>query len=63
MTDIGLDVTTGQATVVSDPVVQRATDPMAVNVVTPVDFAAQFPTPLDPTEILEIGRASCRERV
>jgi hypothetical protein len=54
MTEIGLDVTTGQATVVSDPVVQRATDPMAVNVVTPADFAAQFPTPLDPTEILDM---------
>ena len=54
MSDIGLDVTTGQPTTVSEPVVQRATDPMAVNVVTPSDFAAQFPTPLDHTEILDM---------
>lgn len=32
--------------------VQRATDPLVSNVATPVDFAAQFPTPLDPTEVL-----------
>lgn len=37
--------------------VQRATDPVVSNVATPVDFAAQFPTPLDPTEIL----AMCEE--
>ena len=54
MPDIGLDVTTGQPIPVADPVVQRATDPLAVNVVTPADFAAQFPTPLDHTEILDM---------
>lgn len=32
--------------------VQRATDPVVTNVGTPVDFNAQFPTPLDPTEVL-----------
>lgn len=34
--------------------VARATDPVVTNVATPVDFAAQFPTPLDPTEILNL---------
>lgn len=34
--------------------VQRATDPVVTNVATPVDFSAQFPTPLDPTEILAL---------
>lgn len=37
--------------------VARATDPLVTNVATPADFAAQFPTPLDPTEIL----AMCEE--
>lgn len=37
--------------------VQRATDPVVSNVATPQDFAAQFPTPLDPTEII----AMCEE--
>ena len=54
MPETGLDVTTGQPIPVSDAVVQRATDPLAVNVVTPGDFAAQFPTPLDHTEILDM---------
>jgi hypothetical protein len=54
MPDIGLDVETGQPTQVAEAVVQRATDPLAVNVVTPPDFAAQFPTPLDHTEILDM---------
>ncbi len=54
MPDIGLDVTTGQPTTVADPVVQRATDPIGVNVVTPSDFLTQFPTPLDHTEILDM---------
>lgn len=54
MAEIGLDLATGQATPVSEPVVQRAADPGATNVVTPADFAAQFPTPLDPTEILDM---------
>ena len=39
------------------PYVQGATDPVIANVATPIDFAAQFPTPLDPTEIL----AMCEE--
>ena len=34
--------------------VQRATDPVVTNVATPTDFSAQFPTPLDPTEILAL---------
>lgn len=35
-----------------DAFVQRAADPVVTNVATPQDFAAQFPTPLDPTEVL-----------
>ena len=31
---------------------QRATDPVMGTVTTPVDFAAQFPNPLDPTEVI-----------
>ncbi len=34
--------------------VARSTDPVVVNVATPSDFTAQFPTPLDPTEILDL---------
>lgn len=34
--------------------VARATDPLVSNVATPADFSAQFPTPLDPTEILAL---------
>ncbi len=37
--------------------VSRATDPVVSNVSTPIDFAAQYPTPLDPTEII----AMCEE--
>lgn len=37
--------------------VQRATDPVVSNVATPTDFAAQFPNPLDTTEII----AMCEE--
>ena len=37
--------------------VSRATDPVVSNVGTPADFAAQFPTPLDTTEIV----AMCEE--
>lgn len=37
---------------VEDGTVFRATDPVISNVGTPADFAAQFPTPLDTTEIL-----------
>jgi hypothetical protein len=54
MPEIGLDVATGQPTPVSDAVVQRATDPIWGTVATPGDFAAQFPTPLDHTEILDM---------
>lgn len=32
--------------------VARATDPVVSNVATPGDFTAQFPTPLDPTEVI-----------
>lgn len=39
-----------------DPVV-RATDPVMANAALPADFAAQYPTPLDTTEIL----AMCEE--
>ena len=34
--------------------VARATDPAISNVATPGDFTAQFPTPLDPTEVLTL---------
>ena len=34
--------------------VSRATDPVMSNVATPADFAAQFPTPLDTTEIVNL---------
>jgi len=34
--------------------VARRTDPLVTDVSTPADFAAQFPTPLDPTEILAL---------
>ena len=37
--------------------VSRATDPVVSNVGTPIDFAAQYPTPLDPTEVI----AMCEE--
>lgn len=37
--------------------VNRATDPVVSNVTTPVDFAAQYPNPIDPTEII----AMCEE--
>lgn len=32
--------------------VSRATDPVVSNFATPIDFAAQFPTPLDTTELI-----------
>jgi hypothetical protein len=48
MTEPILDVASG------DAIVQRAADPVAFNVVTPADFAAQYPTPLDPTEIISM---------
>src|SRR5512139_1179728 len=34
--------------------VAKRTDPLVTDVSTPADFAAQFPTPLDPTEILNL---------
>ena len=37
--------------------VQQATDPVVTNVATPADYAAQYPVPLDPTEII----AMCEE--
>ena len=46
MPDIALDVRTGE------PYVQRATDPVLPNVAQPGDFTAQYPQPLDPTEII-----------
>lgn len=42
---------------VNDPVTPRATDPVIANAGLPADFAAQYPTPLDTTEIL----AMCEE--
>jgi len=38
----------------NQPFVAKATDPVVSNVATPSDFTAQFPTPLDPTEILAL---------
>jgi hypothetical protein len=35
-----------------DVSVEKAADPVTFNVVTPADFVAQFPTPLDQTELL-----------
>jgi hypothetical protein len=35
-----------------NPVITRATDPVASNVALPADFTAQYPQPLDTTEIL-----------
>lgn len=34
--------------------VQKATDPVVSNVATPADFAAQYPNPLDPTEVIAL---------
>ena len=36
----------------NEAVVQRATDPVLPSVITPADFAEQYPTPLDTTELL-----------
>lgn len=44
--EVILDATTGGA------FVSRATDPVVSNVGTPADFSAQFPTPLDTTELV-----------
>lgn len=48
MAEVALNMVTNQ------PFVQGATDPAISNVATPGDFAGQFPTPLDPTEILAL---------
>lgn len=48
MSELALNVETNGA------YVQGATDPAISNVATPADFSAQFPTPLDPTEILAL---------
>lgn len=48
MAEVVLDMATNQA------FVQKATDPVMANVATPADFAGQFPTPLDTTEILAL---------
>ena len=55
-----LDVQGGAFTpeqAIAEAMVQRAADPGVHNVVLPPDFAAQYPTPLDVTEIL----AMCEE--
>ena len=53
MGEVMLDAGTGQA-VQQEDVVMRATDPVIPGGIglTPADFAAQYPTPLDPTELL-----------
>ena len=59
MSDVILNVGEDAATqpAFTEAMVQRAADPLAHNVVLPADFAAQYPTPLDTTEIL----AMCEE--
>jgi hypothetical protein len=55
-----LDVNGGSFTqeqAIAEAMVQRAVDPVTSNVGLPADFAAQYPTPLDTTEIL----AMCEE--
>lgn len=46
--NLGADAVTERA------FVDRATDPVVTNVGTPADFAAQFPTPLDQSELLAL---------
>ena len=53
--NVGADAQTQPA--FTEAMVQRATDPVVSNVALPADFAAQYPTPLDTTEIL----AMCEE--
>lgn len=59
MSDVILNVGDDAATqpAFTEAMVQRAADPVVSNVVLPADFAAQYPTPLDTTEIL----AMCEE--
>lgn len=49
----------GRSAYRADPMVQRATDPVLLPTpyASPTDFAAQYPTPLDPTEVI----AMCEE--
>ena len=47
----------GNAADLDNAVVQRATDPVVSNVGTPIDFAAQYPTPLNTEELI----AMCEE--
>lgn len=59
MSDVILNVGDDAATqpAFTEAMVQRAADPVVSNVVLPADFAAQYPTPLNTTEIL----AMCEE--
>jgi hypothetical protein len=53
--NVGADA--NQQPVFDEAMVRRATDPVIANAALPADFAAQYPTPLDTTEIL----AMCEE--
>jgi hypothetical protein len=53
--NVGQDAS--QQPVFNEGMVQRATDPVIANAALPADFAAQYPQPLDTTEIL----AMCEE--
>jgi hypothetical protein len=53
--NVGQDA--AQQPVFDEAMVRRATDPVISNAALPADFAAQYPTPLDTTEIL----AMCEE--
>jgi len=54
--NVGDDAEVKKAFVSGDPAVARATDPVMqpAAYVAPVDFAGQYPQPLDPTEILDL---------
>ena len=56
MSDTVLDPNTGKTFIASEPaLVQRATDPLILPATysQPTDFTAQYPTPLDTTEIID----------
>lgn len=53
--NVGTDA--AQQPVFDEAMVRRAADPVIANAVLPADFAAQYPTPLDTTEII----AMCEE--
>src|SRR5512139_3682248 len=53
--NVGADA--GAQPVFTEGMVQRATDPVMSNAALPADFAAQYPTPLETTEIM----AMCEE--